>query len=212
MKLRNQSKRVSGFPGAIHDAGVFDALVALATDLYDVEIGLELDDVAIDGSAHKAPFGGEGTGKNPTDRGKQGWKWSIATDSNGIPIGSAIDGANRHDSKLLVPTLMNVFERGYLGDVQTLHLDRGYDSYVAVENCKAMGIDKTIIAKKRKVGTALKNVFAPLGLRWPVERTNSWLSNFGQLRRNTDRFIAHRAAQLAFGISMLLFVKLMKAT
>ncbi len=27
----------------------------------------------------------------------------------------------------------------------------------------------------------------PMGLRWPVERTNSWLSNYGQLRRNTDR-------------------------
>ena len=32
----------------------------------------------------------------------------------------------------------------------------------------------------------------PMGMRWPVERTNSWLSNFGQLRRNTDRFIHHR--------------------
>ena len=29
--------------------------------------------------------------------------------------------------------------------------------------------------------------------RWPIERTNSWLSNFGQLRRNTDRTIRHRA-------------------
>ena len=26
----------------------------------------------------------------------------------------------------------------------------------------------------------------PLGQRWAIERTNSWLSNFGQLRRNTD--------------------------
>ena len=25
----------------------------------------------------------------------------------------------------------------------------------------------------------------PLGMRWTVERTNSWLSNYGQLRRNT---------------------------
>jgi hypothetical protein len=26
-----------------------------------------------------------------------------------------------------------------------------------------------------------------LGLRWIVEAANSWLSNYGQLRRNTDR-------------------------
>ncbi|MCU1495961.1 MAG: hypothetical protein JWO62_3725, partial [Acidimicrobiaceae bacterium] len=48
----------------------------------------------------------------------------------------------------------------------------------------------------------------PMGLRWPVERTNSWLSNFGQLRRNTDRKIAHRLAQLALAVVFLLTAKL----
>jgi hypothetical protein len=33
-----------------------------------------------------------------------------------------------------------------------------------------------------------------MGLRWPVERINSWLSNFGALRRNTDRKPKHRLA------------------
>ena len=47
-----------------------------------------------------------------------------------------------------------------------------------------------------------------MGLRWPVERTNSWLSNFGQLRRNTDRKICHRASQLALAIVFLLTAKL----
>jgi hypothetical protein len=45
-------------------------------------------------------------------------------------------------------------------------------------------------------------------LRWPIERTNSWLSNFGQLRRNTDRRIVHRLAQLALAITILLTAKL----
>jgi hypothetical protein len=30
-----------------------------------------------------------------------------------------------------------------------------------------------------------------MGLRWPVERTNSWLSNYGALRRDTDRMTKH---------------------
>jgi hypothetical protein len=47
----------------------------------------------------------------------------------------------------------------------------------------------------------------PLGLRWPIERTNSWLSNFGQLRRNTDRRLVHRP-QLALAITLLLTAKL----
>ncbi len=52
------------------DAGVFDALKAEALAAFDRIIGLDLDDVALDGSLDKAPYGGEGTGPNPTDRGK----------------------------------------------------------------------------------------------------------------------------------------------
>jgi hypothetical protein len=47
-------------------------------------------------------------------------------------------------------------------------------------------------------------------MRWPVERTNSWLPNFGQLRRNTDRFITHRLATLALAIALILTIKLIK--
>jgi transposase len=47
-----------------------------------------------------------------------------------------------------------------------------------------------------------------LGQRWPVERTNSWLSNFGQLRRNTDRLTSHRAKALALAI--VITIKLVK--
>jgi len=45
----------------------------------------------------KAPLGGEGTGRNPTDRGKSGTKRSLLTDGNGIPLSVTVDGANRHD-------------------------------------------------------------------------------------------------------------------
>ena len=86
-------------------AGVFEAIVAEALGAYDRIIGLDFSNVALDGSLHKSPCGGEGTGKNPTDRAKLGWKWSILTDKNGIPFAWATEGANRHDSVLLAPTL-----------------------------------------------------------------------------------------------------------
>jgi len=44
--------------------------------------------------------------------------------------------------------------------------------------------------------------------RWPVERTNSWLSNFGQLRRSTDRSPSNRLAQMALAVTLLLTAKL----
>ena len=66
------------------DAGVFDQLEAEARAGYDRIIGLDLSHVAIDGSLHKAPYGGEGTGRSPVDRAKLGWKWSLAVDAAGI--------------------------------------------------------------------------------------------------------------------------------
>ena len=47
-----------------------------------------------------------------------------------------------------------------------------------------------------------------LGLRWVVEGTNSWLSNYGQLRRNTDRRTQHRHAQLCLASALLITAKL----
>ena len=43
-----------------------------------------------------------------------------------------------------------------------------------------------------------------LGLRWVVKGTNSWISNYGQLRRNTK----HRHAQLCLVTVLLITAKL----
>jgi hypothetical protein len=67
-----------------------------------------------------------------------------------------------------------------------------------------------VITKKRKRSSATGTKRQPMGLRWPVERTNSWLSNFGQLRRNTDRFNAHRLARFALAVALIIAVKLVK--
>jgi len=190
-------------------AGVFERLVDEAIAAYDRIIGLDLSDVALDGSLHKAPAGGEGTGPNPTDRAKRGWKWSVATDGHGIPIGWATAGANRHDSQLLAPTLEAVGGRGLLADIETLHLDRGYDTAATRATCAAYGLSDVVCARKRPPGTANgTKTRRPLGLRWPVERTNAWLANFGQLRRTTDRRIAHRLAALALAIALIITIKL----
>lgn len=108
-------------------AGVFDQVLTEANAAFDRVIGLDLSEVALDGSLHKAPYGGEGTGPNPTDRAKLGWKWSVAVERHGIPIGWAIDGANRNDVRMLAPTIEAVASVGLLADIETLHLDRGYD-------------------------------------------------------------------------------------
>jgi transposase len=191
-------------------AGVYDAIADEAIAAYDRIIGLDLAETAVDGSLHKAPTGGEASGKNPTDRGKLGWKWSILTEKGGIPIGWAIDGANRHDSVLFPATLDAAKTRGLLEDIETIWLDRGYDSATIREQLAAAGIDDAVTAKKRKPGEAKKTgpKRQPMGLRWPVERTNSWLSNFGELRRNNSRKASHRLSELALAVAFLLTAKL----
>ena len=135
----------------------------------------------------KAPCGGEGTGKSPVDRGKLGWKWSIATDEVGIPIGWVADDANHNDSVILPGTLDEVDDA---------------DCSTRSARCTSTGVMTTAWSAARHRARHRRSRRAqvrppsrarrsrpsrvPLGLRWPVERTNSWLSNYGQLRRNTD--------------------------
>ena len=109
---------------------------------------------------------------------------------------------------LLPDTLEEVAARGLLEGIETLHLDRGYDTSAVRRHVAEIGIENLECAKQRR--TPAKGVKAPvpLGRRWLVERTNSWLSNYGQLRRNTDRRSVHRRSQLAFVIGILLVAKL----
>lgn len=181
------------------EAGVFDALAEEALAGYDKIIGLELEEIMIDGALHKAPFGGENTGPNPTDRAKLGWKTSIATDGRGIPIGWVEGPANRNDCKLLAPTLDEIISRGLHHDVTTLHVDRGYDYDFVRDDATDRGIADIQIPPKGE---------KRYGIRWLVERANSWLSNYGQIRRNTDRRAIHRLASLALTITITLIVKL----
>lgn len=190
-------------------AGVFDRLCAEALGAFDRIVGLDVSDICVDGSVHKAPCGGPGTGKSPVDRGKLGWKWSIATERHGIPVGWAAAGANQHDSVLLAPTLAAVADTGLVADIETIHLDRGYDGNPAAETCRSYGIDDIVRTPKRPPGTARGlPTTEPLGRRWTVERTNSWLSNYGQLRRNTDRKPDSRHAAIRLAVTIIITAKL----
>lgn len=110
-------------------AGIFDELEQICLEVYDRIIGLELDNVSVDGCIVKAPRGGEAAGRSPGDRGEQGTKRSLMVDGHGIPLGSVVAGANRNDSPLLRLTLKKLDRFGCrLPDQITVHLDAGYDS------------------------------------------------------------------------------------
>jgi len=87
------------------ELGLMERLRRICLEAYDRIIGLELSEVAVDCCITKAPRGGEKAGPSPVDRGKHGLKRSVAVDARGIPLGSVMAPANRHDSPLLVPTI-----------------------------------------------------------------------------------------------------------
>jgi len=190
------------------DAGVFDRLETEARPSYDRIIGLDVEHVAIDGSLHKAPCGGEGTGKSPVDRAKLGWKWSVAVEAKGIPIGWAIDGANRNDVKMLEPTLDAIAANGLLAEIGTMSLDRSYDYPKIRAQLHSYGLFDLDIQKRGTKPKPGEPHRLTLGLRWIVEATNTWWSNYGQLRRNTDRRERHRHAALRLATTVLIVGRL----
>ena len=160
-------------------AGVSEQVHALALRAYDRMIGLDLDELAVDGCITKAPSGGEVAGRSPVDRGKQGLKRSLVTDGTGIPLHVVAAGANRHDAPLLGPTLAGLEKLDGLPDDVTVHLDRGYDSTTTRALLDALGFDGAI---------ARRGVPAPIqaGARWVVERAHGWMNGYGKLRRCTE--------------------------
>jgi len=148
-------------------AGIFTKLEQICLEAYHRMIGLELENVAVDGCIVKAPCGGEAAGRSPVDRGKQGTKRSLIVDRKGIPLGCVIAPANRHDSPLLRPTLEKLNRFADLPDHITVNLDAGYDSKTTRELLDEFGCDGQIAHKGNP---------APLQAtdRWQVERTNSW--------------------------------------
>jgi len=176
------------------EKGVGQKIHQIALAAYDKIIGLELGDLATDGCITKAPCGGDKAGPSPVDRRKGGLKRSAVTDAKGLPLGIVSAGANRHDSPLLDPTIENMKQQvGPLPDKPVMHLDSGYDGQPS----------RDVLTNHDMIGEiAKKGIPSPIqvGKRWVVERTHSWMNNYGKLRRCTDRdativdFYLHLAA------------------
>jgi len=131
-----------------------------------------------DAAMNKARLGGDKIGPNPTDRGKNGTKRSLLVEADGGPLAVVIDGANRHETKLLSATIEAiVVERPQPTAEQPQHLclDKGYDNPTgrkAVEEHKYIGHVRKIGEEKLDERGEKKHP----ARRWVVERTLGWLS------------------------------------
>lgn len=149
---------------------------------YDEEEGIHWKWQSIDASTVKAPLGGEKTGPNPTDRGKNGTKRSIIVDGNGVPISLVVSGANRHDSQLLENNLENVVLEKLEENVYEDYLcgDKAYDSEELREIISKYGRTPKIKYRSKEIEEKKRQPWKK-ARRWVVERTFSWFNRFRKI-------------------------------
>lgn len=194
------------------DAGIFEQLAAQAINGYHRLIGLDLSAVCIDGSDHLAPCGGKGTGHGIKHPGRLSWKWCLAVDADGIPIGWTIDAGNRNDYAMFFPLLDQLADRRLTEQIGELHADRGFNYASTPARIADDYQIESFHAPPRNQPRHGTVALVGMGRRWIVESANSWLRAYGLLRRNTDRNPTHRHAALCLAITLFITHRLCSPT
>ena len=147
------------------------------------------------------------TGRNPTDRGKSGVKRSLLTEGHGVPVGLTVEGANRHDMKMVRATLDSVVvERPTPTeeDPQGMCLDKGYD----YDEVRAILHEFGFTAHIRSRGEEARELAAQAGKRarrWVVERSHSWMNRFRRILVRWDKKPELYLAFLHFACALIAF-------
>ena len=134
-------------------------------------------------------------------------KRSVLTEGHGVPIGVAVDGANRPDMKLVRATLASIIiDRPTPTDDQPqgLCLDKGYDYKEVREILNEFGFTAHIRARGEEA-KALKTEAGFRARRWVVERTHSWMNRFRRLLVRWDKKPQNYLAFLHFACGLIAF-------
>jgi putative transposase len=221
----NALPREMGASSTVHDRyqewerlGFFEQLWRAGLLEYDELEGIEWEWQSIDGAMTKAPLGRGAIGKNPTDRAKMGTKRSMLTDGAGIPLAVAVEGANRHDSRLLVATLEGLVvarparEAEEDSPEQHLCLDAAYDSEAVRQELEARSYEPHISpAEERKRSERKRARQHPGGRarRWVVERTHSWLNRSRRLLVRWEKKTENYLGFIHLACAQLIFSKIL---
>jgi len=124
-----------------------------------------------------------------------------------VPIGLAVEGANRHDMKLVRATIESMVVRRpepTEEQPQGMCLDKGYDYEEVRETLREFGFT----AHVRSRGEEAKSIGEEAGKRarrWVVERTHSWMNRFRRILVRWDKKPEHYLAFLHFACALIAF-------
>lgn len=127
------------------------------------------------------------------------------TEGHGVPIGLAIDGANRHDMKLVRATLESiVVKRPVVSEEekQNMCLDKGYDFDEVRALLAEFGFTAHIRARGEEA-LLLKREAGFRARRWVVERSHSWMNRFRRILIRWDKKPENYLAFLHFACALV---------
>jgi len=129
------------------------------------------------------------------------------TEGHGVPVGLAIDGANRHDMKLVRNTLESLVVERPESDAehpQGMCMDKAYD----YDEVRAILEEFGFTAHIRSRGEEVKELAREAGKkarRWVVERSHSWLNRFRRILVRWDKKPENYLAFLHFACALIAF-------
>jgi transposase len=107
----------------------------------------------------------------------------LLTEADGIPVGIAVEGANRNDFKIVEQTLESIpirRPRPTATQRQGMCLDKGYDYDEVRELLKEFRFTAHIRSRGEEA-RAIKRSARFKARRWVVERTHSWMNRFRRI-------------------------------
>jgi transposase len=182
-------------------AGVWFQLVQVLLQRLDDAGQIDWSRAAVDGSFARAFGGVEGSGKNPTDRGRPGVKQHVLVDGHGIPLAVDSTPANTPEIQELLPLVDSAGPLDEAGEPQhrpaKVYGDRAYDSEPHREALPELGIDPKLAKRYTEHGSGLGKY------RWVVERFFSWAHGFRKLRFVTEKTQEMQFAFLNLAVSII---------
>lgn len=134
-------------------------------------------------------------------------KRSLLTDGHGVPIGLTIEGAQRHDMKLVRSTIESlIVERPEPTEEQPqgMCLDKGYDYDEGYATLQEFGFTAHVRPRGEEA-RAIKREAGFKARRWVVERAHSGMNRLRRLLIRWEKKPQHYLAFLYFACGLIAF-------
>ncbi len=127
------------------------------------------------------------------------------TETAGIPVGVAVDGANRNDCKLAEQTILSVpipRPAPTAEQPQGMCLDKAYDHAFIRELLEQLNFTEHIRSRGEEA-TELRADLGHRARRWVVERIHSWINRYRALLTRWSKKTENHEALLKFCFALI---------